>query len=172
MQSAHGSKTIAKVIRDLVALLLHRRVNEPSLFEQICHLLDPLPVLARNPSPRLHMKLDLLSLYPRGEIGRDTIEEQFSNSPMTQQESRSRLVPHTSVLAHVEINIEVHTLEWHVAFNELDAIVSHLLDEGLVVHDGTDSPNDFPFVRCVRDVADLDLHEVGDEREGKRKCGR
>ena len=125
----------------------------------------------------LPIKLDLLSLHPCGEIGRNTSKEPLTDDPMTQQEGPSCLVPHTPVLAHVEINIKVHALEWHVASDELYVgIISNFLDKGLMVHDVADSPDDFPLIRCVWDVADLDFHGAEGERvkekEKRGKCGR
>jgi len=167
MQSADGSETVAKVRRDCVAFLSHRWVNEPSLLEHF-RLLK----LFRGHFAVLSMKLELLPLNPRGQVGSDAFEEHFTNVRKTKQEGPSRLVPHTPVQAHVEVNIKVHTLEWHVAFDELDVGISHSLGEGVVVHDGADSPDDFPLVSSVWDVADLDFHEVEKERERSKKCGR
>ena len=93
---------------------------------------------------------------------------------LAEQEDPSRLVPQTPVFAHVQVNIEVHTFEWHVAFDELDVFVSHGIDEEWAVDDGADSSDDFPLVRSIWDVADLDFHlaMVGKERERSEKCGR
>lgn len=168
MQGAHGSETVAKVKRGRFAFLLHRRVDEPSLLE------DGRPNgLILGQIPILPMKLELLPLHPRGQIGSGTFKKQVTNLLRTQQEGPSRLVPHAPVLAHVKLDIKVHAVEWHVAFDELNVFFSHVLDEGLMVHDGADSPDDFPLVCRVRDVTDLDLHdEVGKGRERKKKCGR
>jgi len=164
MQGADSSETVAKVGRGRVTFLLHLWVNEPSLLE---HKRSIDTVLSHSPS--LPMKLELLPLYSHRQISSRTLEESITDFPKTQQEGPSRLVPDTPVLAHVEINIKVHTIKWHVAFDEFDIGLSQFLDEGGVVYDRADSPDDFPLVRCVWDVADLDFHEVEEEREREAK---
>lgn len=88
---------------------------------------------------------------------------------LTEEEDPSRLVPQTPVFAHVEFDIEVHTFERHIAFNELNVFVSHGIDEGLAVDNGANSPDNLPLVGRVWDVADLDFHLVMVEREREKE---
>ena len=159
MQGSHGRITVTKVKRGRLAFLLHPWIDEPGLFEHV-HFLDRV----HRHIPCFPVKLELLSSYPHRHIGGDMLKEQATDFLFREEESPSRLVPQTPVFAHVELNIEVHTFEWYVAFDELDIFVLHCVDKGVAMNDRADSPDDLPPVRLLWDVAYLDFHWVVVER--------
>lgn len=155
MQGAHGRETVTEVKRDRRTFLLYLWVHEPGLFEHVYLLNRFLRHFLEFP-----VELELLSLHPRRQIRRNTFKEQVPDLPLAEHEGPSRFVPQTPVLAHVELDVKVHTLEWRVAFAKLDVFIPHSGDEEWAMHDFADSPDDFPLVCCIWYVADLYFHRV------------